>query len=216
MKTLFEVGSSPVVLNDDGSVFFVGEFAIDADGCPQCYHPHGSPPGLDYLANAGHPGNWWGIATGANGKPFIQGPRDPAPGFYVSTTAYKVPGIPGGDPRCYLDSSAVSFIVVPHQLVPAVGPIVLGCKAMVIDPETGLSIPAVVGDIGPGNHLGEGSMAAGAGLRLPTSPKTGGSSDKRFKFLLWPGIPADGFTLEGQRNFLAADRMASLGDVTYV
>ena len=83
MKTLFEVRDAPVVQNNDGSVTYTGEFTNDADGDPRAYHPKGSPPGLDYLANAGHPGNWWALATDngkPNGRPIIQGPNDPAPG----------------------------------------------------------------------------------------------------------------------------------------
>jgi Fungal chitosanase of glycosyl hydrolase group 75 len=67
-----------------------GKLGIDADGSPHAYHPNGSPPGLDYLANAGKPGNWYGIVTDnqkASGNPVVQGSSDPAPGFYISSTA---------------------------------------------------------------------------------------------------------------------------------
>lgn len=216
MKTLFFVNGYPVVQLDDGCVFFLGEFTIDADGSPHAYHPHGAPPALDRTANAGHPGNWWGLATLRGGSPVIQGPNDPAPGFYVSTTAYKNPGFRNGDPRRELDSERVPFIVVPHQLIKAVAPIVLGCKAMVIDSNTGKSVSAVVGDVGPGNHLGEGSMAAARALGLSDNPITGGSSAKHFKFLCWPGVPAAGFRLQASGGRAAAVAMAEQGDITYI
>ena len=58
--------------------FFTG-MSIDADGAPKAYHPNGSPPGLDDLANAGHPGNWWGMIVTLGGTPVVQRAGDPAP-----------------------------------------------------------------------------------------------------------------------------------------
>ena len=65
------------------AVIFEGGMMVDADGSPQAYHP---PPderkGLDNLADAGEPGNWWGIVTDngkGSGNPVVQGSNDPAP-----------------------------------------------------------------------------------------------------------------------------------------
>jgi hypothetical protein len=59
-------------LNDYPSVYYcTSNLAIDCDGHPQAYHPDGSPPGVDYLANAGSPGNWWGIATDSDDDPYV-------------------------------------------------------------------------------------------------------------------------------------------------
>lgn len=178
----------------DGSVDFMGEFTVDADGSPRAYGPPGTKP-LDYLANAGYPGNWWGIATNSKGVPIIQGPNDPFPGYYVSTTSYKNPGFKHGDPRRELNSEIVPFIVVPLPVIRMVKGIVLGCKAMVIDEGTGLSYEAMVGDAGPATHLGEGSIALAKGLKLPSNPKNGGSSQRRFRNIFWPGIVAPGHRL---------------------
>src|SRR5580704_6936292 len=71
----------------DNAVLFNAGMDIDADGSPRAYNPVSSK-GLDALANAGHPGNWWAIATTngkASGEPVIQVDPEPAPGFYVST-----------------------------------------------------------------------------------------------------------------------------------
>ena len=75
---VFELDARP------GPLFWTSRLHVDVDGHPQCYHPRGSPPGLDHLINAGKPGNWWGIATDQSGKPYVQGPEHPAPGFHVS------------------------------------------------------------------------------------------------------------------------------------
>ena len=89
-----KIGGVPVYLDPDGSVHFVGEFTIDCDGCPMAYGPDGClPEPYDYLANAGYPGNWWGIVTDEYGNPYEQKESDPRerapyPGLYVSTTAY--------------------------------------------------------------------------------------------------------------------------------
>src|SRR5580704_6176725 len=65
--------------------FYESGMTIDADGAPNAYHPDNV--GLDDLANAGTPGRWEGLAKDADGEPFIQGPADPFPGYYVSATA---------------------------------------------------------------------------------------------------------------------------------
>jgi len=196
-NVLFRVRGEPVIRHPDGSVEFRGEATIDADGSPHAYHPQGSPPGLDYLANAGHTGNWWGLACDVNGKPIVQGAGDPAPGFFVSTTSYLVPGFAHGDPRRYLDSERVPFIVVPSPLIRAVPEVVIGCKAMIVDTLNGHSFDVVAGDIGPATHLGEMSIFAANGLSIPSNPKTGGNSQpRRFRYLLWPGVAAPGFRLQ--------------------
>jgi len=41
--------------------FYKSEMTIDADGAYRAYNQNNT--GLDYLANAGHPGNWWALVT---------------------------------------------------------------------------------------------------------------------------------------------------------
>lgn len=204
-----------MVLNDDGSVSFRGELTIDADGSPHAYHPKGCPPGLDYLANAGRPGNWWGIATNKSGTPFVQGVNHPAPGFYVSTTSYKVPGFTHGDPRRELDSERVPFIVIPSPLIKAVWPAVIGCKALLVDTKTKKQVACVVGDVGPAKHLGEASIFAAKAIGIPSDPKRGGSSEHRFNYVIWPGVPAPGFVLQPRPSKVARASIAAIADVDY-
>lgn len=194
MKVLLNIKGKPIVQQDDGSISFTGEFCVDADGSPNAYGPDGK--GLDFLANAGHPGSWWGIVTDELGYPVLQGESDPSPGHYISTTSYQRKEFHASDPRRYLDSEKVVYIVVPAPLARAAEGIVLGCKCEIIDTRTGASVEGVVGDLGPATHLGEASIAAARSLQINPDPKGGGCGDKSFRYTFWPGVAAKGFTLQ--------------------
>lgn len=176
--------------------------SIDADGAngqssAPVYAPRGFQPApLDYLANAGHPGNWWGIVTNSHGKPFLQETGDPMPGAYVSATSYKHKHLPYRDPRAYVDSNAVQFFVVPSHWRILIGPVVLGCRGTIYDTKTDKMIPAGVLDFGPRSHLGEASIACARAFGIPTSPKNGGTDERRFVYTLWPGQPFEGYELQ--------------------
>lgn len=182
-------------INGPGAkVWFTAGHTIDADGAPNCYHPDGSPPGLDYLENAGHPGNWWALATDngeADGEPVIQKSTDPAPGFYVSMTAYTNAGFHYHDPRRYLNSSIIPFCVIPPKLRNAIKPKFLGCQMEAINMQTGDLSLGMCGDIGPDGALGEGSRANARNLRLNPDPKKGGTKNRIIRFTLYPGTPAE-------------------------
>lgn len=171
-------------------VTFTAGATIDADGSPRAYHPL-DRPGLDYLANAGSPGNWWGIATRA-GKPFVQTAGDPAPGYYVSTTSLQRPGFKPSDPRRYIDSEITPFIVIPNQLRRMVKGVVLGCLAEVVF--KGKRVSCVVADTGPSNHLGEVSIAAARAVGINHNAKRGGV-ERGVQYIIWPGEPA---TINGE------------------
>jgi hypothetical protein len=53
--------------SNSNAFFYKSGMAIDADGALRAYHPN-DRSGLDALAHAGHPGNWWALVTD-NGKP---------------------------------------------------------------------------------------------------------------------------------------------------
>ena len=160
---------------------FVAGMAIDADGAPRAYHPRGSPPGLDLLANAGrpakagHPAKWWGVVTDPHGEPVVQRASDPAPGFYVSTTALEDPRRGERDPRRYVDSSTIAYVVVPGRLV-EVAQVRLGDFAVVRNRRNEKIVHAIVADTGPPGKIGEGSIALARKLGIPHSPKSGGQS----------------------------------------
>ncbi len=189
--------------NADGS--YTSELAgmmIDADGAngqssAPVYAPVGyKPDPLDYLANAGGPGNWYGVVTNSNGSPVIQKDGDPAPGAYVSATSYQHKDCDRTDPRAYVDAHAVIFIVLPsHWRMQAKG-VVLGCRAEVHDTKTGKVVPAAVIDFGPKNSIGEASMACAREFGVDESPKHGGTEAKRFAYKFWPDQAAPGFELQ--------------------
>jgi hypothetical protein len=156
----------------DGAVCWVGRLAVDADGSPHAYHPD-SKRGLDRLDNAGKPGAWYGIAAAPDGNPIVQGPNDPAPGFYVSTTALIDPAYPSGDPRRYVDSEQVPYLSVPPELIHGMG-VRKGDLAAVY--YKGTICFAVVADVGPHGEIGEGSVALAQALGIPSSARDGGCS----------------------------------------
>lgn len=191
--------------NSDGSYTFMAGMAIDGDGAngqssPPVYAPPGYRPApLDYLANAGSPGNWYGVVTDtgeADGEPVIQGPSDPAPGAYVSATSYEHDGYDRSDPRRYVDSNAVIYFVLPgHWRMEAKG-IVLGCYGTVTDSVTGQTQEAAVLDFGPRSKIGEASIACARAFGVPSSPKNGGTDEQRFIYTFHPGRAAAGYELK--------------------
>jgi hypothetical protein len=172
-----------------------GDGANGQTGGVPVYAPQGfTPAPLDFLANAGGPGNWFGVVTAtgpANGTPVKQGKNGPAPGAYVSATSYRWPTLSRIDPLAYVDAASVPYIVLPsHWRKLAVG-VVLGCKATVKDTKTGKILNAAgVLDFGPRAKLGEASIACAKFFGIPSSPKDGGTSEKRFIYTFFPGVPA--------------------------
>lgn len=173
-------GSSPF--------FFRGGLAIDADGSPHAYGPAGK--GLDHLANAGQPGNWWALVTDngkTNGTPIVQGPNSPAPGFYISTTALQDASLPAADTRRYVDSETIPYIVLPghrgRQLSPKLR---LGDVALVANGKTGAFSYAVYADVGPQDQIGEGSIALARALNVGADPKRGNGSHD-IVYVVFPG-----------------------------
>jgi hypothetical protein len=167
-----EIGGVSVDLVNGALVWTAG-LAVDGDGARDCYAPLNSGlPALDHLGNAGKPGNWWGLVCEPTGEPVIQSGDDPCPGYYVSTTALVDRTCRRTDPRRYVDSSRVPYLSVPPELL--VAGVHLGDLARVSYRDQWS--PAVVGDVGPRGHLGEGSIALARALGLDPSPKDGGIS----------------------------------------
>src|ERR1043166_227569 len=113
-RLIRRIGSSDIMNLGEAIVFSAG-MHIDVLGAPQAYH-WDEQKGLDYLQNAGRPGMWWSLVTDdgkPTGSPVIQKAHDPAPGYYVSTTSLEDTSKERTDPRRYVDSSAVPYIVLP-------------------------------------------------------------------------------------------------------
>ena len=209
LELVAEIGRSRVHRFGLG-VFYESGLNVDADGSPFCHHPN-SYRGLDDLVNAGRPGHWWGIATdtdhidGMQGKgtPYIQSVIDPAPGYYVSTTAHVDGTKKFSDPRRYVDSETVPFIVLPGS--PHLGA-TIGALAMVFHPATGDSSAAIFADVGPSNRIGEGSIALARNLSINHDAREGGVEWGMVTLVFtdthrdWP-VDLDDITNTSDKNF---------------
>jgi hypothetical protein len=176
--------SAPAV---GGGFFYKSGLAIDADGAARAYHPN-DRLGLDSLAHAGHRGNWWALVTGnqkRSGTPVVQGTADPAPGYYVSTTALYDRANPNPrDPHRYVDAANIPYVVLhPKALRYAQ----LGDFATVVNLHNGKVSAAIVADeSAPNLPVGEGSIALAEALGIDSSPRHGGQ-DRDVVYVIYPG-----------------------------
>jgi Fungal chitosanase of glycosyl hydrolase group 75 len=185
---LFTVGGHAVFKwNGLATIFYKSGMTIDADGAPKAYHPKPNDnEGLDHLANAGSPGNWFALVTDngkPSGNPVIQKAGDPAPGFFISMTALEDTTKQRTDPRRYVDSSQIPYIVLPSNHSAGAK---LGDFAVVFNGKNGTIVNAIYADIGPTNKIGEGSIALADALGILSSPKTGGTA-KEIVYVVFPG-----------------------------
>lgn len=169
------------------SIFYKAGLAIDADGAFRAYHPN-DRLGLDSLAHAGHPGNWWALVTDneeKNGHPVVQGNSDPAPGFYVSTTALYDPYNHNvRDPRRYVDAATIPYVVLHPKLFNYVR---LGDFATVVNLQNGKTSAALVADVSaPNLPIGEGSIALAEALGINSDARNGGKPGD-VAYLIYPG-----------------------------
>src|SRR5580700_1699905 len=166
--------------------FYKSGLAIDADGAARAYHPN-DRPGLDSLAHAGHRGNWWALVTDnekKSGTPIVQGTSDPAPGYYVSTSALSDRANPTPrDPHRYVDAANIPYIVLhPKALRHAQ----LGDFATVVNLHNGKVSAAIVADeSAPNLRVGEGSIALAEVLSVDSSPRHGGQ-DGDVVYIIYP------------------------------
>ena len=165
------------------AIFYKGGMKIDADGSPHAYHPQNK--GLDHNYNGGSLGHWWGVVTNDQGKPVIQGAKDPAPGYYVSCTSLVDQTKDKYDPYRYVNAEMIPYIVLPARLYIKAN-INLGDFAAVINKKTGKIAYAIFADVGPAGKLGEGSIALANNLGIYSSPKDGGA-DEDVIYIVFPG-----------------------------
>jgi hypothetical protein len=182
---------------------------IDADGGYHAYHPDNTS-GLDYLGNAGKPGNWWALVTDngkPSGNPVIQKKSDPAPGFYISTTSLEDDSIDADDPRRYVDAESINFFVLPGKLGLGTK---LGDLGVAIRPDRNDSDYAVYADVGPAAKIGEASIALAAALGIPSNPKSGGISHGII-YVVFPGSRAGWPLTQPEIDHLGAGLFAKWG-----
>lgn len=198
-REIARLQNARILEDSTGRVYFVGDADIDADGANgqngrrPAYTP--ADDGLDALRNAKTAsGRFVGVVTDKDGKPVVQGKDDPFPGAYVSATSLhllaKGKPLAEGDPRRYVDSATVPFIVVPPAIIRGVAGIVLGCRAKITHERTGKTCEAVVADVGPSFKIGELSIAAAERIGIPSNARHGGESAFCVLYELWPGVAA--------------------------
>lgn len=97
-----------------------------------------------------------------------------------------------------INSDVVRAIVLPPELIKAVGPVVLGCQAEC--EFNGKIQTGVVFDVGPHSKLGEASAAMAVALGINPDPNHGGHDKPDVIYRFYPGVPAvvDGITYELQ------------------
>lgn len=181
-----EIGKIPILRDSTtNAVVFASQMQVNTDGASDSYHP--DDIGITHICNGVSVGascTWkascladfkkakverfngptkiffFAMATQPNGKPILQGPNDPKPGFFVSTTALQQPGADKRTTQAQLDLSQTPFIMIPQQWQQngKPGP-KLGDFAVVLRKSTDDLYFAIDGDIGPRNKLGESSVA---------------------------------------------------------
>jgi len=168
--------------------------AIDVDGAPNAYGPAGQPA-LDFELNAHRgakaSGEIVGYLTKGDGRtPEVQGPQDPFPGYYISTTAFQDKSNPNRlDPRKYVDASKINYVVLGNFA--AQNNAKLGDFVAVHSKKTGKSVFGIIADAGNSSGA-EGSLALLNGLVYPFhNGKAGGVEKKEIVIRYFPGSNPD-------------------------
>lgn len=184
-KTLLKTVETRPVYKDSGTgwVFFKAKMAVDADGSPRAYGP--SNTGLDYTANAGHPGNWWGVVTDRSGNPVVQKSTDPYPGMYVSTTSLVDRRYVETNPLRFVNSETIPYIGLPNKRYTEWG-IRIGDIALVYNFTNGRYAYATFADVKNEDTIGEGSILLNSMLGLNPDARRGGTSSADIGYIVFP------------------------------
>ena len=156
---------------------------VNVDGAPNAYGPpEKATEALDFELNAHVGAKADGEIVGYltedddGRRPVVQGPDDPRPGFFISTTSYfDVRNPRETDPRRYVNAAEVNYVV--RGTAARKGGVELGDFCAVHSLRTRLTVFALVGD--GGNRRGsEGSLALLQRLGYPVkNGKSGGADD---------------------------------------
>jgi hypothetical protein len=168
--------------------FFESGLSVDADGAPKAYGPRTVSGTLDFLDNAGVPGNWWGLVTDKLGKPIQQNgevPHQPYKGFYISPTSLFNLGFAETDVRRYADATTIPYIALPLRYFRVTG-LKIGDLALLINGTNGRYTFAIFADAKKKPNLGEVSIYAATALGAPADPRYG-SLHQGIIALVFPG-----------------------------
>ncbi len=156
---------------------FKADFDLDPDGSPRAYNEANT--GLLHNDNGRNKntGVWFAVVTSdAQGKkPVKQGPNDPFPGFYISTTSLEIGNFAKTDWRRYVDPDSVAYFVLPGGANGARKMnIKLGDIGFVYNKTNKKAEWAIFADSGPAAIVGEGSMDLARKLGIPVQIDTRG------------------------------------------
>jgi hypothetical protein len=169
--------------------------AIDVDGAPNAYGP-ANKKALDNELNAHRGAKKTGAIVGYltkdnDGKtPVVQGPTDPFPGFYVSTSGYQDKRNPNvEDPRRYVNAAEINYTLLGTAAKQA--GVKLGDFCTVHSLRTGLTVYAIVGDTG-NSRATEGSLALLQRLDYDVKDgKSGGEDERKIAVRYFAGTNPD-------------------------
>jgi hypothetical protein len=153
---------------------------VDVDGAPNAYGPADKDT-LDTLLDAHYlnraDGKIVGYLTDERGRPILQGPNDPCPGYYISQTAFAdIQNQNERDPRRYVDARKINYVVRGNAA--RRHGIKAGDFVAVYSKRTHKSAFAIVGDTG--NPTGdEGSLHLLQDLGYPFQDGISDSVEKR-------------------------------------
>jgi hypothetical protein len=158
------------------------------------------------------------LAKDPDGEPFVQGPNDPFPGYYVSATALADHSKAVNDPARYVDASKIPFIVLPGGMARQIGARP-GDFAVVFNQRNGKSSFAIFGDVGPADRIGEGSVALAENLGVRSDARNGGARGG-IMYLVFPGSgnghprPLDEINAEGRKLLQSWESVLASGACT--
>lgn len=246
-----EIGTVQIFRDADSrAIAFASQMQVNTDGAPDSYHP--DDIGITHICNGVSVGPtcawkasclpefrqakaehfrgqtkicFFAMATDANGLPILQGDADPMPGYFVSTTALHQPGENVRTPQAQLDSNAVPFAVIPGtwQATGKPGP-KLGDFGVAYRRSNGKTALFVVGDIGPRNKLGEGSVALHKALgndpfmqRFGVRRARKGIGSRDVVYVMFPGTAQSGQKLsEASIDQFAGAQLQAFGGIKHV
>jgi hypothetical protein len=183
-------------------IFSTSHVDIDADGAPNAYHPddvgldckNGTGfKGLDCPENGGYPNSdWWQSAIVPdpkdNKKGYVQ-PDGNFKGYFVSQTTLGDDSKANLDPKKYVDSTQVPYLVFPGNFYSMNGTGLIGDFGYAINTENSKTSPFIVAEVGPPKaNLGEMSIFLGNALGGSNpNPRTGsGAPEGEIIYVIFP------------------------------
>ena len=186
---------------------------VDVDGAANAYGPNESKA-LDFEKHAHVGSKLSGKVVGYltekdHRTPVKQGPNDPYPGYYISTTAFYDRSVDNEhDPRRYVDAAKINYLVLGNFGIR--NHVKLGDFAAVYSSRTKKSVFAIVGD--EGNPSGcEGSLALVQALGYPIKDgKEDSVDDPEITIRYFPGSNPKHIFFDTQAKLDAAARALGL------